>query len=629
MGTLQPIAWRNIGTSATVLNWILEGVPLHIASIPQVCALPNCVSGAKAHNFVDQQVAELLLQDRIRRIPNKEAHCVLPLLVVAKKGGKLHLVLDCRHLNNNISCPSFKQEGLESVSTQILPGDKLFSSDISSGFHHLRMRPNERKFLCFTWRNHTFCWTVLPFGVKSAPYLFSKVIKEVIKYFRASDVRCTAWVDNFIFMVKTDKVESQLQFIQSTFHDLGLVLNRDKCDFDCTGLTTFVGFLVHSEGSKGPWLQVPKKKIVILQWLLRTVLRQSSVPVHTWARVAGKCVSLSCAVIPGKLLLRNVYRTIGLRHSWEDRMFLDKPTCSDLDWWLQALPNWNGKPLLQAQVHQQIFTDASGTGWGGWTGHLQAGGMWSTAGVFQHSNVKELLAVWKTLQSLPDVRHKVIQVVSDNISTVACINRLSSASSSLTTVMKQVLVWCDRRDITLVARHLSGVQNAQADYLSRVLFRHEWQLNPKLFTQLDRMWGPHHVDRFASATTALLPVYNSLFLDPQTSGVDAMVQDWSGTHNWWNPPFALLPQVIKKIQRERATGTLIAPLWCGATWYRELQNLSVSPPLHLPSHPGLCTRRAGHSEVLKNFRWKICAWNVSGKIGCSTGDGQSQQHRQL
>ncbi len=145
------------------------------------------------------------------------------------------------------------------------------------------------------------------------------------------------------------------------------MLNRDKCDFVCDHSTTFVGFTVHSAGDKGQWLQVPRKKIQTLQRLLRTVLQGSSVRARVLARVAGKCVSLSRAVLPGKLLLRNVYRLISQKTSWESLLTLDSHTRQDLLWWLHALPNWNGRPLLQAEVHRQIFTDASGTGWGGWS----------------------------------------------------------------------------------------------------------------------------------------------------------------------------------------------------------------------------------------------------------------------
>ncbi len=73
----------------------------------------------------------------------------MPLSVVAKKGKKLRMVLDCRHINEHILCPKFKQEGVDVVADQIQEGDILISVDIKWGFHHLKVRQQDRRFLCF------------------------------------------------------------------------------------------------------------------------------------------------------------------------------------------------------------------------------------------------------------------------------------------------------------------------------------------------------------------------------------------------------------------------------------------------------------------------------------------------
>ena len=50
------------------------------------------------------------------------------------------------------------------------------------------------------------------------------------------------------------------------------------------------------------------------------------------------------AVAPGKLLLRNSYRLLRQRVSWDSHLTLDDPTRSDLQWWFDALgtDGWNG-----------------------------------------------------------------------------------------------------------------------------------------------------------------------------------------------------------------------------------------------------------------------------------------------
>ena len=40
--------------------------------------------------------------------------------------------------------------------------------------------------------------------------------------------------------------------------------------------------------------------------------------------------------------------------------------------------------------------------------------------------------------------------------------------------------------------------NEKADYLSRIIDYDDWQLRPLVFHELEKAWGPHSVDSFAS-----------------------------------------------------------------------------------------------------------------------------------
>ncbi len=358
MGSLHAQEWINIGASHTVVNWILEGAPLHLHSAPSPCDFSNRVFGVKEKAFVTCEINELLRKDCIREVTKRDdAVCVLPLSVIPKKGNKFRLVLDCRHVNTFIHCPSFKNEGIDSVAQQIQDGDHLLTVDLESGFHHIRINPRHRKYLCFSWHGRIFQWCVLPFGVKSALYIFAKVVREVIKYLRQQSVRCSVWVDDFMLRPATSR--QQFTQVQRVLDILGWKTNLKKCDVTFTTSTTFVGFTVFSTGQQGPWLHVPKAKIVALTRILRRVLANTSpkCSARMLARIAGKCVSMTRAVVPGKLLLRNVYRCIASRVSWESTLQLDPPVVRKLSWWRQSLPNWNGAPLLKPAVDLQIYAE--------------------------------------------------------------------------------------------------------------------------------------------------------------------------------------------------------------------------------------------------------------------------------
>jgi len=89
---------------------------------------------------------------------------------------------------------------------------------------------------------------------------------------------------------------------------------------------------------------------------------------------------------------------------------------------------------------------------------------------------------------------------------------------------------------------------------------------------LDRYWGPHDVDRFASGPQTCVVrsgVYNSLYGhgDAGWEWADALSVNWHGKMNWVHPPYMLLDDVLDHAIACKATGTLIVPDWPSASWW--------------------------------------------------------------
>ena len=88
-----------------------------------------------------------------------------------------------------------------------------------------------------------------------------------------------------------------------------------------------------------------------------------------------------------------------------------------------------------------------------------------------------------------------------------------------------------------------------------------------IFHQLDLMWGPHTVDRFANVNNRQLEHFNSRFWDPKTEVVDAFTVDWGDNTNWWCPPVGLAPRLIQHACKTKALGTLIVSEWLSAPFW--------------------------------------------------------------
>ena len=193
------------------------------------------------------------------------------------------------------------------------------------------------------------------------------------------------------------------------------------------------------------------------------------------------------------------------------------------------------------------------------------------------------MAILMALKSYDHLENKTVRVYTDNIAAAAFVNHLGGSRAELCQVANATWVEAISKNITLPARYLPGVDNTTADYLSRLPNKYEWKLHPNLFQYIDKLWGPHTIDRFATLVNTQLPVFNSRFAEPLTSGIDALTQkDWQDHNNYCNPPFRLIPQLLRAIEHKNVSVTLIAPYWKAQSWFQKLTQMSICPPLKLP-----------------------------------------------
>ena len=610
-------AWERIGAPEHVLDWIKDGVRLPVESDPGNFQCDNRIKNVREFEFVDKEVSSLLERGAIIKSQTKP-QCVSGLKCVPKKGNnKYRLIIDLRILNECVLPQKFQYEGIKTVKGLIRSNDRLVTTDLKNGFHHVPIHVDDWKYLGFCWKQEFYVWCVLPFGLKCSPYFFHKFLRPVVCFLREQGIRVVIYVDDCLLLSEPSSITDHRDFLLQVFEELGLHINFEKSSLEPSCEKKFIGFLVNSQGPDGyPWITVPKDKVRKLQRDIDRLLRQNPVKVRFLARIAGLCNSMTEAVLPAKLLLRNVYRVIASRASWEDTVVLDIHAISDLRWWRTALHNWNGTPIVVRPIEAQVVTDASGVGWGAFYEDREASGLWDCYVAQKPSNYRELMAIYLAIMSFaPYLKGKCVQILSDNVTSVAYLNQLGGPSRELSDLTRSIWLYAHRHGIVVTAKHLAGKLNTRADRLSRPSVHYEWKLHPRLFRYLDRLWGPHHVDRFASCLTAQLPTYNSRYYDPQSSGTDALAQqNWGQFNNFVNPPFRMIPQILGVLRVQRATATVIAPYWPGQIWCQQLRLMCIAPPLRLPNSRQTMLKMGPVAEPLRNPRWKIFAWRVSGAI---------------
>lgn len=183
------------------------------------------------------------------------------------------------------------------------------------------------------------------------------------------------------------------------------------------------------------------------------------------------------------------------------------------------------------------------------------------------------------------------------------INSGSSRSPALMRELRRLHAVTTALGVTLRAEYLPSALNLWADRLSRTRDSTDWALARPAFERLERLYGPHTVDLFATAENAQCGRFYSKFPAPGGAGVDAMRFSWRGDNAWANPPFNLIGPVVDKIVREDATVTLVAPYWPAQPWW-PLAVRACTALLPLPVEEGV-SRHGSATTPTHRPHWRV------------------------
>ena len=204
-----------------------------------------------------------------------------------------------------------------------------------------------------------------------------------------------------------------------------------------------------------------------------------------------------------------------------------------------------------------------------------------------------------------------VRLLMDNMSAAHYINKMGGTKSPvLARLTLDLWDWCLEHKIVVEAKYLPVILNTRAGKESRVMLdRHDWKLDPKVFSTIHPLWGPLEVDLFASRLTTQLPRFYSWRPDPLAEASDAFSQDWSKVRGYAFPPFAQVGRCLKQLVDQNVSRlVLVAPLWQSQPWYPLLLQNCIATPVLLPHYQGLLTRQT-EMHPLDNL--KLAGWLLS------------------
>ena len=239
-----------------------------------------------------------------------------PLTVVENAEGKLRLVLNLRYLNQFLSQVKFKYEDLKVALLMFARDDFLFKFDLKSGYHHLDIFEPHQKYLGFAWESdgqqHFYVFTVLPFGLSTACYAFTKLMRPLIRYWRGRGLRVVLYLDDGIVAVKgKEKAIQESERVQSELLEAGLIVNNTKSQWVPTKSLIWLGFQINLQDGQ---LTIPDQKVESLTRLMQQAKDSRSIQATALARITGKIISMALALGPvTRLMTRSLYAVLMLK----------------------------------------------------------------------------------------------------------------------------------------------------------------------------------------------------------------------------------------------------------------------------------------------------------------------------
>ena len=185
-------------------------------------------------------------------------------------------------------------EGLHILPDLIQTRDYMIKLDLKDAYLQIPIHQDHQHLLQFQWMEKTYQFLCLPFGLTSAPRVFTKVLKPLVGILRQMGIQLVIYLDDILILHQgREELECLAPLICNLFEALGLVINTKKSLLIPQQITEFLGFLINSVTLQ---IQMPQEKLRKIQQDARWLLQHQSVTVQDLARFVGKTTA-SCKAI--------------------------------------------------------------------------------------------------------------------------------------------------------------------------------------------------------------------------------------------------------------------------------------------------------------------------------------------
>jgi len=181
--------WIQITSDPWTLE-VVKGYHLEFSKPPfQASPSHNVAKSLSEQQLLEGEIQALIQKQAVVKPNPSRDQFVSRIFLVTKKDGSYRPVINLRPFNCFIQKHHFKMEGAGMLRDLLQTSDWMCSIDLKDAYLSVGIFQGHRQYLRFTWMGSTYEFTCLPFGLTSAPRVFTKLLKPVMAFLRGQGLR--------------------------------------------------------------------------------------------------------------------------------------------------------------------------------------------------------------------------------------------------------------------------------------------------------------------------------------------------------------------------------------------------------------------------------------------------------
>ncbi len=322
------------------------------------------------------EAGRVVLEGTTSQAEALDVHCS-PFGVIPKKSkpGKFRLILNLSapegaSVNDGISkeLATLSYVSLDQVAdtaARLGRGSLLAKMDIKQAYRQVSVHPQDRRLLGMLWEDKVYVDTTLPFGLRSAPLVFTAVADAAQWVMKKQGIsQVFHYVDDFITLgASATECSRNNTIMHEVCSMLGLPAEPEKDEGPATSLT-FLGIVIDTVAME---LRLPQEKLSRMLAELAGWRGRKACKKRDLLSLIG-VLSHACKVVrAGRTFTRRLIDLSMSVKKPEHFIRLSREARSDIEWWWQFSADWNGIGLLSSSLGLRptvtLVSDASGS-WG-------------------------------------------------------------------------------------------------------------------------------------------------------------------------------------------------------------------------------------------------------------------------